>query len=82
MNLPAMIFRHEPNSVGLAALTGLAEMAFAGTAGAKKVRLAERVKRNLHATSVTRGKSSCPRARMPTRTKEVEPWLNQRRRLN
>jgi hypothetical protein len=55
MNLPAMIFRYEPNSVGLAALTGLAEMAFARTASARQVRLAERVKRNLHAASVTRG---------------------------
>ena len=55
MNLPATIFRYEPHSIGLTALARLAETAFGGTAGARQVRLAERVKRNLHAASVTRG---------------------------
>jgi hypothetical protein len=51
MNLPDMIFGHEPHSIGLAALTRLAETAFTKTAGALQVRLAERVKQNLQQLS-------------------------------
>jgi hypothetical protein len=41
MNLPAMIFRWEPHSIGLAALARRAETAFAATASVRQVRLAE-----------------------------------------
>ena len=51
MNLPAMIFRYEPRQTGLVGLRRLAESECAATAGARRVRLGERVKRKLRAAS-------------------------------